>query len=487
LTISVDNSKLTTPGTYNGSITVTPLAAGSSPATINVQVIVSPGTISTPTSTLTFNQVAGGPAPPAQTLPIGSTPVGLNFTVTTSTTPPGGTWLSVTPTSGTTPLNLAVSVNAGSLTPGTYSGTVTITSTGAAGSPISVPVVFTVSAPGSITVSPTSLTFNYTVGTQAPPAQQLTIGSSTPITINAAVSTASPWLQVAPAQSTVPGSLAVSVQPTTLSAGTYNGSIAITSPNLAGPVNVPVTLNVTAIPKPVITSIGNAGSYATGALSPGENIVIFGTGIGPTDLAVNTPAADSYGTTVGKTRVLFDGVPAPILYASATQTSVMVPYGVNGRATTAVVVEFSGVPSNAVPFNVVAAAPGIYTLNTAGTGPGAIVNQNGTVNTPNVAEKRGNIISVYMTGEGQTNPGGVDGSIIPPLLSALKRPLLPVTATIGGVQAEVQYAGSAAGLISGVMQVNVLIPATAPTGTAVPIVVSVGGTPSQAGVTVAVQ
>jgi uncharacterized protein (TIGR03437 family) len=248
-----------------------------------------------------------------------------------------------------------------------------------------------------------------------------------------------------------------------------------------------VTLNVTAIPKPVITSIGNAGSYATGALSPGENIVIFGTGIGPTDLAVNTPAADSYGTTVGKTRVLFDGVPAPILYASATQTSVMVPYGVNGRATTAVVVEFSGVPSNAVPFNVVAAAPGIYTLNTAGTGPGAIVNQNGTVNTPNVAEKRGNIISVYMTGEGQTNPGGVDGSIIPPLLSALKRPLLPVTATIGGVQAEVQYAGSAAGLISGVMQVNVLIPATAPTGTAVPIVVSVGGTPSQAGVTVAVQ
>jgi uncharacterized protein (TIGR03437 family) len=62
-----------------------------------------------------------------------------------------------------------------------------------------------------------------------------------------------------------------------------------------------------------------------------------------------------------------------------------------------------------------------------------------------------------------------------------------VTATIGGVTANVVYAGSAAGLVSGVMQVNLVIPATAPTGSNVPIVVSVGGTPSQAGVTVAVQ
>ena len=74
-----------------------------------------------------------------------------------------------------------------------------------------------------------------------------------------------------------------------------------------------------------------------------------------------------------------------------------------------------------------------------------------------------------------------------PVLSALKNPVLPVTATIGGVQATVAYAGSAAGLVSGVMQVNLVIPATAPTGSNVPSVVSVGGTPSQAGVTVAIQ
>ena len=65
--------------------------------------------------------------------------------------------------------------------------------------------------------------------------------------------------------------------------------------------------------------------------------------------------------------------------------------------------------------------------------------------------------------------------------------LQPVTATVGGVPATVAYAGSAAGLVSGVMQVNLIIPATAPTGSSVPIVVSVGTANSQAGVTVAVQ
>ena len=177
-----------------------------------------------------------------------------------------------------------------------------------------------------------------------------------------------------------------------------------------------------------------------------------------------------------------------MIYASATQTSVMVPYGVNGRTTTSIVVEYSGVQSSATGFNVAPAAPGIYTLNQQGTGPGAIINQNGvTVNSAAAPAPRGNVVSVYMTGEGQTNPGGVDGAIIPAVLSALKNPLLRVTATVGGIDAPVQYAGSAAGLISGVMQVNLQIPANAPTGASVPIVITVGTATTQAGVTVAVQ
>ena len=163
----------------------------------------------------------------------------------------------------------------------------------------------------------------------------------------------------------------------------------------------------------------------------------------------------------------------------------MVPYGISGRVTTSIVVEYSGVTSDPLSYNVDQAAPGIYTLNSQGTGPGAILNQDGvTVNGTTTPEKRGNVIAIYMTGEGKTDPQGVDGVVIPAVVSALKKPVLPVTVTIGGVDAKVEYAGSAPSLISGVMQVNVTIPATAPLG-AQPVVVSVGPFKSQSGASAA--
>jgi uncharacterized protein (TIGR03437 family) len=100
-------------------------------------------------------------------------------------------------------------------------------------------------------------------------------------------------------------------------------------------------------------------------------------------------------------------------------------------------------------------------------------------------------VSVYMTGEGQTNPGGVNGAVAPNTAAGLKNPLLqPVTATVGGLAASVKYAGSAPGFVNGAMQVNVEIPANAPSGPQV-IVITLGATgasfSTQGGVTVAVQ
>ena len=83
-----------------------------------------------------------------------------------------------------------------------------------------------------------------------------------------------------------------------------------------------MNLTVTAVPKPVFTSVANAASYVSGAVSPGENIVIFGTGLGPATLALGHITNNAYDTTLSNTRVLFDGTPAPIIYASAGQTSV---------------------------------------------------------------------------------------------------------------------------------------------------------------------
>jgi uncharacterized protein (TIGR03437 family) len=368
---------------------------------------------------------------------------------------------------------------------------VIITSAGAAGSPITVPVVLNVVASQTLTANPTSLNFAYTTGLTAPAAQSVMVTITGPTAvINAQVQAnpATPWLAVTPPTTNSPASFSVSVTPGTLAAGTYTSSITISSPNSLTPLTIPVTLTVATIPKPVVTAIGNAASYATGSISPGENIVIFGTGVGPATLVSGTVTNGVLGSTVGSTRVLFDGTPAPILYASATQTSVLVPYGLNGRTTTNVVVEYSGVASSAIAYNVTAAAPGIYTLNQQGTGPGAVVNENGTtVNGSATPAARGSVISVYMTGEGQTTPAGSDGAIIPAVASALKRPVLPVTATINGIDATVLYAGSAPGFVSGAMQVNIRIPDNAPIGGAVPLLVKIGTASSQSGVTIAIQ
>jgi uncharacterized protein (TIGR03437 family) len=489
LTISADPSKLPA-GSYSGTITVTSPGASNSPQTITVNIKVNPGTLSAPTTTLVFTQAAGGSAPAAQTIAVTGSPVALSFTATGATTS-GGTWLTVAPASGTTPSSVQVSANGASLAVGQYTGTVTIASAGASGSPISVGVILNVVTPATLTASPTSLAFGYTIGLAAPAAQNIVVSAtggtgSVPLTAQAQFTStgAGAWLAVTPASSNAPATFAVSVSTAGLAAGAYNGSIAIASSNALASLTIPVTLTVTSIPAPVVSSVANAASYSTGAVSPGENIVIFGSGIGPATLAQATVANNVFPTVVGSTRVLFDGVPAPVLYASNGQTSVMVPYGVAGRATTSVVVEYSGVQSAPIGYNVAPAAPGIYTQNSQGTGPGAILNQNLSVNGTANPEKRGNVIAIYMTGEGQTTPQGVDGTVIAAVVSALKYPNLAVTVTIGGIPAVVAYAGSAPGLISGVMQVNVTIPLTAPTGTQ-PVVVTVGTANTQSGASAA--
>jgi uncharacterized protein (TIGR03437 family) len=63
--------------------------------------------------------------------------------------------------------------------------------------------------------------------------------------------------------------------------------------------------------------------------------------------------------------------------------------------------------------------------------------------------------------------------------------ILPVSVTIGGVQAAVEYAGGAYGQVAGLLQLIVQVP-TGVSGNAVPVVVHIGNAASQAGVTIAV-
>ena len=73
-----------------------------------------------------------------------------------------------------------------------------------------------------------------------------------------------------------------------------------------------------------------------------------------------------------------------------------------------------------------------------------------------------------------------------PASAPLPKPVQSVFVTIGGVSAEVDYAGGAPGEVAGVMQINARIPTIVQPGVAVPIVIQVGTTSGQTGVTIAV-
>jgi len=254
------------------------------------------------------------------------------------------------------------------------------------------------------------------------------------------------------------------------------------------PVTVPISLNVTApvVTAPVVVEVQNGASALPTALSPGLNIVIFGSNMGPATTAQLVVGSNgALATTVAGTQVTFDGIPAPIIYTSSNEVSVMVPYGVANRATTSLVVAYNGVNSAPTSYRVAEAAPGIFTINRSGSGQGAILNQDSSFNGANNGESVGRIIQIFATGEGQTSPGGSDGAITPSRLP-VPTPTLPVTVTIGGFPAEVVFYGEAPGIVSGIIQINARIPQGLGPGPQ-PIVFRVGGAPSQANVTVSVR
>jgi uncharacterized protein (TIGR03437 family) len=236
---------------------------------------------------------------------------------------------------------------------------------------------------------------------------------------------------------------------------------------------------------PSIAAVTNAASNLPGAISPGEIVVLYGSGIGPAQLVNAAPGSDgSYGTQVGNTSVSFNGIAAPMIYTWATQVAAVVPYGITGT-TAQVTVTYQGQTSAGFSVSLASSAPGIFTYDASGQGPAAAINQDGiTVNTAATPTKIGDIISLYATGEGQTTPGGVDGNAASVPYS---KPNLPVTVTVGGQDAPVEYAGGAPGMVAGLMQVNVQIPPGIQTGNAVQVVLRVGDALSQGGVTIAVR
>ncbi|MGB7760482.1 MAG: hypothetical protein WBL61_11670 [Bryobacteraceae bacterium] len=229
--------------------------------------------------------------------------------------------------------------------------------------------------------------------------------------------------------------------------------------------------------------IVNAATYSGGGAAPGELLTIFGQNLGPASGSSNQVSAGIVPNSLDGVRVWFDDIAAPILYASAGQLNVVAPYAISGEAS--VRVEYLGASSPAVSVPVLAAQPGIFSLNGSGAGPAAVLNQDYSVNSATHPAVRGNAIMIFATGQGATSPSNVDGLVA--LAASTGQPPLPVTVEIGGQAATVSYAGNAPGLVEGALQVNATVPTSVAPGNAVSLVVTVGTAASPVTATIAVQ
>jgi uncharacterized protein (TIGR03437 family) len=246
----------------------------------------------------------------------------------------------------------------------------------------------------------------------------------------------------------------------------------------------PITITLPALP-PRITAAGvtNAASFLGRGIAPGEMVTIFGSNLGaPTLQYPSVNGAGVVDRIAGGTRVYFNGVAAPMVYAIDSQVTAVAPFTLSGSAT--VQVESLGNRSNTVTVPVVPATLAIFTRNGSGSGPGAVLNENYSINSPANPAKRGSWLTIFATGGGAMQQPQVDGVLGGPPWIQLAQ---PVTARLGNAPAQVMYAGNSSGIIVGALQINVIVPLAAPSGPAVPLILTVGGVSSPTGVTVAIE
>jgi uncharacterized protein (TIGR03437 family) len=433
-------------------------------------------------------------APPtistASSLPNGGVGIAYSYTLAATGGAPPYRWAL---TGGALPPGLTLNGSSGAVS-GTPSGAGTFTFaaqvTDSAGATGTKSFSLTISGV-TLSVGRSSLVFTYLMGDPPPVAQTVALsssGSSVSFTATASTTSGGNWLLVNPPSGATPATLSVLVNPTGLAVGIYSGMVIIAAggaPNSPQRVEVLLFVNRPDGP-PQVFSMVNGASMKGGTAAAGEIVTFFGINLGPASLMnLQLNEAGQVATTLAEVQVTFDNIPAPLLYVQASQLSAIVPYAVAGTTQAKVEVRYKGTKSNTVVAQVAASAPGVFTIDSSGQGQGAILNQNYTVNSAANPAEKGSVVMVYATGEGETDPQVADGRFTSP--EALPKPKLPVSVKIGGLDAEVLYAGGAPGSVAGLLQVNVQVPASVATGNAVPVVLTIGGKSSQEEVTMAVR
>jgi uncharacterized protein (TIGR03437 family) len=233
---------------------------------------------------------------------------------------------------------------------------------------------------------------------------------------------------------------------------------------------------------PSTASLLNAASLHSGPVAPGELLSILADGIGPAIGAFGVfESGGALDTLLSETQVLFDSQPAPLIYVQQSQIKVQVPYEVAGLATTRVQVFHSGQLKADVTLPVTPATPGIFTVS-GGSGPAQILQQDGSLNSATNPADPDSVITIFATGDGQTSPGGIDGTRS---TDPYPQPIGQLDLRIGGRPAEILFVADASGA-PGVLQINARIPTIVGSG-AITLSLAVDSALSQDGVTVFVK
>ncbi|MDX2151547.1 MAG: hypothetical protein SFV54_12490 [Bryobacteraceae bacterium] len=470
-------------GNYSGQVTVTPTSGTAINVPVSLTVKAAPAALSVTPNPVSLVYTPGSPAP-SQKLTLNSNGSLLSYTAAVT----GATWLTATPTSGiifpgfTPTVDLIVSPTG--LAPGAYKGTVTVSAAASANKSVAITVNLTVNPgaptltgvfPASAVVGTGATTVTLT-GTNFYSGSQVRVNGSTPLATTPLGSTSM--------QAVIPASLLSAVA---------DLAITVSNPDPGGGLSSAATFKVLA-PGPQIAGVVDASSYVLGPVSPGKMVAVFGTGLGPASLttfAVPTPPATIAGSLAG-TRILFGtttsgaATAAPIIFTSQNQVVAMVPYDVTVGGTVKVWAEYNTVVSaQPVTLSVAGTGPGLFTVGSTGSGQAAALNEDGTINSDSNPIAGGKVISLFGTGEGllTATPAVASGEI----LSSVLNIAAAVTAQIDGIDAPVQSATGVSGLVAGVFQVNLTVPAGAKAGKTVPVFITIGGVTTQAGVTISVK
>ncbi len=209
-------------------------------------------------------------------------------------------------------------------------------------------------------------------------------------------------------------------------------------------------------------NVVNAASFLPGPVAPGEVITIFGAGLGPEEGL----AADSG---LAGVRVLFDGAEAPLLYVQSNQIYARVPEDLIAGRSVQLTIDYQGEVTEELELETAESAPGLFTADGTGAGPALALDSAGKLVTAANPAARGSLVTLFLTGAGRG-----DG------------PTLPLTASVGGQNANVESTTTMPGLLAGVLLCGVRIPQAVTPGPALPVLLRAGNPTTRPGVTLAV-